>query len=323
MYDKKLANFSWVLLAYTILVIVFGAFVRATKSGAGCGSHWPLCNGVVVPRAPAIETVIEFSHRITSGFTIILIGILIFWIWRKFPGGSFVRKSAAASVFFIITESLIGAGLVLFELVAHNDSMARAFAMMGHLVNTFLLLASLFITAMWVTVRIPKPHQDDRKAKLFGAVGIVGLMFLGASGAITALGDTLFPANSLVEGFQQEFAATSHVLLRLRVFHPFIAAVVGAYCVWFAFWLASRQQTTIAKKLAYAQASLIVLQMILGAINVVLLAPVWMQLVHLFVTTLIWINFVGVNILAWIAADFVTGICHDQIHDRVDQAAAG
>lgn len=322
---RRLANYSWVVLAYCIFVILFGAFVRATKSGAGCGAHWPLCNGVVIPREPAVETMIEFTHRLTSGIILILIGILIVWIWRTYPRGSFVRKSAVGIGFFIITESLIGAGLVLFEWVAHDDSMARAFAMMAHLVNTFLLLASMLITSWWLAFRTPESTVPtvDRQARLRGFVGVVGMLILGASGAITALGDTLFPATSFIEGFQQEMSATAHILLRLRIFHPFIAVVVSAYIAWFGLWLQGRQSTIASRRLAKSLVGLVVLQLLIGVVNVLLLAPVWLQMVHLFVTTLIWLNFVSLNILAWIPANLVSRVSEDPIHDRINQTAAG
>jgi heme A synthase len=94
-------------------VILWGAFVRATGSGAGCGSHWPLCNGELVPRAPQVETVIEFIHRATSGLAFLLVLGLFVLAWRVYPKGDLVRRAAALSFLFIVTEALVGAGLVL------------------------------------------------------------------------------------------------------------------------------------------------------------------------------------------------------------------
>ncbi|MCU0507346.1 MAG: COX15/CtaA family protein, partial [Anaerolineae bacterium] len=136
--NRRFAFFAWGVLAYNVLVILWGAFVRATGSGAGCGSHWPLCNGDVLPRAPALETVVEFSHRVTSGLSLILVLALIVWGWRIYKAGSPVRKTLVASGVFIIVEALIGAWLVLAGLTAENDSIARAVSMALHLVNTFL-----------------------------------------------------------------------------------------------------------------------------------------------------------------------------------------
>src|SRR5437764_4034200 len=77
-----LVRYAWVVVAYNILVILWGALVRATGSGAGCGNHWPLCNGQVIPLSPRIDTVIEFTHRMmTGGASFIVLGLLV-WTFR-------------------------------------------------------------------------------------------------------------------------------------------------------------------------------------------------------------------------------------------------
>ena len=58
---RPFTRFAWAVLAANLAVVAWGAFVRATGSGAGCGQHWPPCNGAVVPRSPTAETAIEFS----------------------------------------------------------------------------------------------------------------------------------------------------------------------------------------------------------------------------------------------------------------------
>ena len=71
---SRFAKYSWIVLVYNLVVILWGAYVRATGSGAGCGSHWPLCNGEVIPRAPEVETLVEFTHRLSSGLGIDYLG---------------------------------------------------------------------------------------------------------------------------------------------------------------------------------------------------------------------------------------------------------
>ena len=149
--NSALTKYAWITLAYTVGVILWGAFVRASRSGAGCGAHWPLCNGVVIPRDPSIETIIEFSHRLTSGLALIAVVVLLGWVWRSCAPGHPARRGAAWSVFFMLTEAAVGAGLVLFEYVAENESIARAQWMAAHLVNTFFLLAWQTLTAWWLS----------------------------------------------------------------------------------------------------------------------------------------------------------------------------
>lgn len=292
-------RFAWLVLAYLILVILWGAYVRATGSGAGCGSHWPLCNGVVIPRNAQVETLIEFTHRITSALSGVFVLGLLFWGFRAYPKGHIVRKAAVFSVVFVITEGLVGAGLVLFEWVAHNASVARAISISLHLVNTFLLLAAVALTAWWAGADTGAGANDgdNYTLRLRGqgqvgwlvVVGLILLIVLGISGAVTALGDTLFPAGSLTEGISQDFLPTAHFLIRLRVYHPIIAIITSVY-LFVASDLIARARPGIGALLFSRAIKIIVaLQLIAGVVNILLNVPVWMQLIHLLLADLLWI----------------------------------
>lgn len=138
---------------------------------------------------------------------------------------------------FIITEALIGAGLVLFELVAQDTSTARAFPISIHLENTFVLLACITLTAWWASGGKPIRLRSNRKAGWLLGVGIVGLLILGISGALTALGDTLFPISSLAEGLRQDFSPNAHFLIKLRIMHPTIAVLISVYLIIIVGWI--------------------------------------------------------------------------------------
>ena len=142
-----LARYCRFLLAYNLAVIVWGAYVRASGSGAGCGSHWPSCNGEVVPLRPSAATLVEYSHRVSSGLVLVLVAALVVWAFRAAPKGHPVRRGAVLSLVFTLSEAAVGAGLVLFKLVAHDESLARALAISTHLLNTQLLLAALTLAA--------------------------------------------------------------------------------------------------------------------------------------------------------------------------------
>ena len=100
---SKLARFAWFVLAWNVVVILWGAYVRATGSGAGCGAHWPLCNGEVVPRAPTAAMLIEFSHRLSSGLALVAVIVLAVWIWRTVAAGhpATPRGRCVASIFIV------------------------------------------------------------------------------------------------------------------------------------------------------------------------------------------------------------------------------
>ncbi|HEX2190760.1 MAG TPA: COX15/CtaA family protein [Longimicrobiaceae bacterium] len=286
------AKFVWGVLAYNLGVVAWGAYVRATGSGAGCGDHWPRCDGEVIPRLASTEQVIEFTHRVTSGIAALLVLAMLLWALRAYPRGHVVRRAAAASMVLMVIEALLGAGLVLFQLVADDASWYRAFSMVAHLVNTFLLLGAIALTGWWASGGRPVRLRGQGAAAALLAAGLGGMLLLGASGAIAALGDTLFPAATLREGIRQDFSPTAHFLLRLRVLHPAIALAVGAYLVAAARAVARLRPGPTTRRLSLAVAALFAVQVGAGFLNLALLAPVWMQLVHLLLADAVWLSLV-------------------------------
>jgi len=286
--DSRLTRFAWFALAYAVVVVLFGAVVRATGSGAGCGSHWPTCRGEVLPLSGAVETAIEFTHRTTSGLALVFVAALVVWVWRARPAGDPARRFAAASGVLIVTEALIGAALVLFGWVGDDASTGRAVSISLHLVNTFLLLAALALTAWTLSGGVrPSPPYDPARRRLL-LIAAIGLVLTGAAGAITALGDTLFPAESLLSGIRDDFTGT--FLVRLRWIHPIVAVATGALLVYLA--RTAPVAGTVGRRLATALEALVFAQVAAGFVNVALLAPVWMQVVHLLAADAMWVVFV-------------------------------
>jgi heme a synthase len=289
---RGFTRFAWAVLVYNLAVVAWGAFVRATGSGAGCGRHWPMCNGQVVPRSAAVATAIEFTHRATSGLALLAVVGLVVLARRRFPAGHAARRAAWASLGLVILEALVGAGLVLFGWVAKDTSAARGWVVAVHLTNTFLLLGALALTAAFA--HQPRGITLRRRGQLAATIllALATVALAGASGAIAALGDTLFPAVSFAEGLRQELDGGSHALLRLRVLHPF-AAVAAAIAAALAARAALRSRPD-ARVRARATALLVLLgvELLAGALNVALLAPVWLQLLHLLLADLIWLSLV-------------------------------
>lgn len=294
----RFSGYAMFVLAFNLGVIVWGAYVRASGSGAGCGSHWPSCNGQIIPISPQLQTMIEFSHRVSSGVSIVLIAGLLVWAWRMNSASHPVRLGAILSVVFILSEAIVGAGLVLFQLVAGNDSAARAMSVALHLVNTLMLLAALTATAWWGAGGARIQLRGQGALAWLALIGSIGLILLSATGAVTALGDTLFPASSLAEGVLQDVSPTAHFLLRLRVIHPILAIVVGSFLLVAASQVRPRLSGGGLGRLAGLLQALVGVQLLAGVANVVLLAPVWLQLTHLFVSDLLWIAWVAV----WLGA---------------------
>jgi heme A synthase len=300
---SRYAKLAWGTLAFNLLVILWGGFVRATGSGAGCGGHWPLCNGEVVPRGPTVATMIEYSHRLSSGVALLLVAALVVGAWRGYPRGHPVRIGAALSGVFIITEAFVGAGLVLLELVAYNTSAARGYWVAGHLLNTFLLVGVLTLTAWWASGGPPMQLDQDGGPLVMLGAALIGVLILGMSGAVTALGDTLFPATNLAAAEAQTFSRTAHPFIRLRLWHPVLAVALGIYLLGVIRSVTATRPGQLTSTLAAAVIALYLLQLLLGAMNVWLLAPLTVQIAHLLLSDLVWIALVLFTVSA-LRSDF-------------------
>ena len=262
----SLARYAWFVVVFNVGVILLGAVVRATGSGAGCGPSWPTCQGEIVPELQG-ATAVEFAHRLMSGVALILVIILAVLVWRRVNGGEPARVGALLSVSAVVGEALIGAMIVLAEWVADDTSVARALSVPIHLVNTLFLLAALTLTAFWLSGGRRLDLRARPGATRAVILGGVALLFIAASGAVTALADTLFPGEPL----GSDFSASAHFLTRLRIIHPFLA--IGAASI---AWWASGHYGLARTRSARALPVLVGLMIVSGAMNILLGAPVWM-----------------------------------------------
>lgn len=292
------ARSAWAYLLYLLFVILFGAWVRITGSGAGCGDHWPSCHGEIVPRTDSVETMIEFTHRVTSG-ALGLIGIFFcVWAWRRYGPKHRVFVASIVALVFIIFEALIGARIVLSGLVADDDSVARAVVIALHLANTLILTGAAALMAWWASVGdgIGRPKLKGARGYAIAlGIGLLAIIATSMSGAVTALGDTLFPVDptigdGLFQRVRDDLSPANHFLVRLRIVHPIVAVVTASYLLIFASWMRLADDAT-PTTLRWANILLVATfgNVALGVVNVWLHAPGWVQLAHLFVAQAVWI----------------------------------
>jgi cytochrome c oxidase assembly protein subunit 15 len=295
--SPALRRFSWVVLAYFIAVILWGTLVRATGSGAGCGNHWPLCNGTVIQHSDSVNTMIEFIHRITSGLSLCAVAGLAAWTFAGTVRGHLARAAAVASVAFTLLEAILGALLVKLGLTAQSMSPIRPAFLALHLANTLLLLAALTLTAHLLSRRTGYLSGGVRLATPFGAVvSVVAVMIVGVTGSLAALGDTLFPQSSLGLALIEDFSSTSGWLVRWRWTHPVIAFVAGIFLIWLLVRAALRHSKQITawdnRGLCAQVLVLLAAVFVLGLLDVMMLAPLWVQVAHLLGADLLWVSLV-------------------------------
>jgi heme a synthase len=291
--SAALRRFAWAVLAYFVAVILWGTLVRATGSGAGCGEHWPLCNGTVMQYSPRMDTMIEFTHRLTSGISFFSVVALLVWTYRKTERGHLARTAVVASVAFTLIEAILGAFLVKLGLTAQSQSPLRAPYLALHLTNTLLLLAALTLAAHMLSRSKGFMRKSVRFVAPAGAVAAVALVLVvGVTGSLAALGDTLFPVTSLGQALAQDFSASSGWLVRWRWTHPTIAFVSSVFLIWLL--VRSARQPKVGNQqwdnrgLSAVVLLLLAAQYVLGVLDVFLLAPVWLQVAHLLGADVLW-----------------------------------
>jgi cytochrome c oxidase assembly protein subunit 15 len=285
--SQLLTWFAWVVLAFMVLVVLEGAVVRATSSGGGCGNRWPLCNGDFFPHHPRLATVIEYTHRSLTGICATLVIALTGWTFYATTSGHKARRAIVASCIFLVMEALLGAVLVLRGYVENNISPGRVVMQSIHFTNTLLLLGALSLTAWFLTQRKRERASTGPDAKWIVWLAVTATILMGATGSLAALADTLFPSASVRAGLAEDFAANAPLLVRMRWVHP-AATLVGFVCV---VLLTARIRTKLSRAVFW----LLMAQIVLGIADILLLAPIWMQILHLLGADLYWTALVALS----------------------------
>jgi cytochrome c oxidase assembly protein subunit 15 len=287
------AKFAWFTLAFDLVVILWGVFLRASHSGDGCGRHWLTCQGEVIPSAPQLKTIIEFTHRVTTEIAGVLVVVMAVWAFFSYGKRSPVRWASGLSLLFIIFEGLIGAGLVLTGNTADSWTPSRPYWTAGHLVNTFILLSFLALTPWLASAKRQINFSRPAKIWLLIGIGIAAVLFVGITGSMAALSTMLFPSGSLAEGLAKDFSPDSNYLLRLRISHPILSIISAVYLVFLSGWLrAWSDRDRDVGRWANILTGVVIAQIAFGAATLLTLAPIVLQLGHLLLADLVWITLI-------------------------------
>ncbi|MFN8789838.1 MAG: COX15/CtaA family protein [Bdellovibrionales bacterium] len=288
---SRFSKWIWALVIYTVFVIIWGAWVRISHSGDGCGQHWPLCEGAFIPQQAAGKTWIEYLHRLTSGLYGIFVAALMIQALRLFPRGSTQRVAAILTFILMIIEAALGAALVLKGLVGENATLYRLFVMTFHQINSLLLVGS---TVVWAHLTAgPVFPWTELKGQLRAFSPLALFVLIPATGAWAALANTLFPSLNLTEGLQKDFAPDSPWILRLRVAHPLLALSLGVILALHFYRIALQTSDSAVRQAALRVSAVFAGALIFGILTLVSLSPVWMKLVHLTWAQVLWISLVS------------------------------
>lgn len=278
---RALYRFSWGIVLYTVVVIAWGAWVRISGSGDGCGDHWPLCHGEAIPTAAQVKTWIEVSHRYSTALYGLLVVAQLFFVFRTSARRHPTRAWAVATLFFTITEALIGRQLVELRLVNQSTDTLRLLVMPLHLVNTSLLLLSTVMTAEGIRYGVRRIRPLPSHIRRAGILVILTLFLLLTTGAIAALGSHLSPSESLISGLTKDWATDSHLAVRLRFIHPLLALILGTALFQLSNAVQEQTSTTQLRVWCRRFQLTLVATLFIGVTTLLTLAPALLKLAHL------------------------------------------
>jgi heme A synthase len=267
-------------------LIVFGGIVRITDSGMGCGPDWPLCNGEVIPSVWTMETTLEYFHRVFALLVILFTGALLFIGWRKRHENRWYFLIPLIAVGFVVLQSGLGAITVLLDLHAEVTTAHHAIAQI--FMGTLIVLAVLTYRNRLSGGRAHRPPGGSRVTRA-GIVAGVSTILLLVAGAYTATSGAAYacPEWPLCGGYY--VPGTGSIYVDTQLTHRWLAmitAVAIGYLIYEVY--RSRSDSPLLKNLAVGLGGLMLLQIMVGAINI------WTQIhsfyagLHLALATVIW-----------------------------------
>jgi len=290
---RRFTRLAWTAATFTYLLIILGAIVRITGSGLGCGEHWPLCNGKLLPPLD-LPTMIEYGHRLAAAAVSGLVTALAAYAWwlrqgagspKGVPDGPGERcspdRTAYVALGLLVVQVLLGAVTV--------ERSLRPWTVILHLGTAMLLLATLIVAARVTpgTTLTPgaSPGNTDPPITPGSRPGLVGFVLLALSfvtvlfGALTA---NLGAATACL-GFplcNGQVVPAGNYLQHIHWVHRLLAYTLFGY-VW---WWALRRRT----RGPWWVVALITLQVAVAAAMVLLGLPAPLQATHVAVGAAVW-----------------------------------
>ena len=281
-FFKKYSLFS---LVFTLLTIFWGAWVRLSFSGDGCGKNWPLCEDKIFPEN--VTAFIEWLHRLSSGLSLVFIFALFILAFKIYSKNHGVRYFSIASFLLILIEAFIGAILVLSGLVGANTEKIRVLVLAVHSINSLLLVGALTLCyKMSCWEKRGEKITDNLKLKKPLIYFVCLFPLLALTGNIASLAGQLFPSLSLSSALALDLMPSAHISLKVRPFHPLLAV---CFLLGFSFFAFSK------KHLIFPALAIFVV-VLFGFATLVSLSPMWMKMTHLALAYGLWVFLVIISV---------------------------
>lgn len=268
---------STVLL--TVGLIVFGAVVRVTDSGLGCGSDWPLCNGTIFPPLDNLTAWIEWLHRLFA----LLIGLfglgMLVTGWRAYRRrNNAVMNFVGISAVLFVVQSLLGALVVVMELPPTFVTL--------HLGTSMIFLATLIVSALLAS-RTPQPRNADQVTTLVYTNLFFALVIILTGALVRGSGATLACTDwPLCNG--EIFPATQGQLALIHMLHRFAVLAFAVSLVLLVWQVYKNRQDALSRGLAVGALVVYLMQAVVGALYVLSVAGATWGALHVGLAATTW-----------------------------------
>lgn len=291
---KSIRRLSYVALVIAFAQIVFGAIVRITGSGWGCGEHWPKCAGYWVPPLERPDLIIEVSHRyLALGVTLVTLALaLAAWRRRGEPGVAGRRgplRPAVAAFLVVVATALLGMVTIKMRL--------NPIVIVLHLALAMTLLGAIIVAGLrsdgFGARRAVLLGTDDvsrsaaakswRVARIAAILAFIVLVFGALTANLGAAGACLgFPTCRV-------YASPDRALVDLQLTHRILAFLFALHVLGAAMMIRRRTVAAVVKRAAWLALGAIVLQILVAASLVEMRLPPVLQSLHQAVGTLVWV----------------------------------
>ncbi len=291
---RTLRRLGYLALVIGFAQVVFGAIVRITGSGLGCGTHWPDCYGSFTPTPNAPNLLVEITHRYgAAALSLAIVALAIFaWMRRSESGvdgrGGVLRPSLLA-LLLVIVAAVFGAVTVKMELATGVVVTHLAIAMSLLAVLVVIVVRAGGFGSPAITARSPRTFRSGRAA--------VGLTFLAlVLGALTA---NTPGAPIACQGFPLCRVIAEHgTPLWIQVTHRIMAFLLLLHLIGIIMGVKKRAEPGPIRSAAWAALSIVVLQILIAAAMVEMHLPASLRSLHQAVGTALWISVVVLTSLA-------------------------
>jgi heme A synthase len=296
MKNQRFAVYTWGVLFYTIGVVLLTAYVQAV-----CHSNGLLCH-LTAPISPVANlSLLEWAYHISAAGALLLTGALLVWSRRVYERGAAVRRVAWLAMGFAILDVLTGARAMQVAQMDTYVSTTHMLWMLLDLSTTLLLVANLALCAWWAAGNaIMQTRPDGLISIAMGSVFVL-LLLVSASGSIATPDSARFATVTVAASLQADVHTMFQVLNRMGDLHPVLAMLMSIYVAGVAWLMYHHTQTSTTRRLAVLVTVFIILEIVVGVLNLTLLTPIALQLLHLLLHTLLWITLtlLASEALAW------------------------